>query len=159
TLTGVGGVGKTRLAVEAGWMVADEFPDGVWLCELAPVAEPAAVAHAVATSVAIRPQVGLSVIDSVVDALQGRRLLVILDNCEHLLDAASELVGRVTESCSTVTVLATSREPLGVAGERVWAVPSLSAATDGVRLFCDRAAAADTLFSPSEGDVAVIAEI
>ena len=72
--------------------------------------------------------------DSVVDALRGRRLLVILDNCEHLLDAAAELVERVTESCPTVTVLATSREPLGVAGERVWAVPSLPAATDGVRV-------------------------
>jgi predicted ATPase/class 3 adenylate cyclase len=159
TLTGVGGVGKTRLAVEAGWMVADEFPDGVWLCELAAVAEPAAVAHAVATVLSIRPQVGLSPVDGVVDALRGRRLLVILDNCEHLLDAAADLVGRVAASCSTVTVLATSREPLGVAGERVWAVPSLSAATEGVRLFCDRAEAADTSFSPSESDVAVVAEI
>ena len=159
TLTGVGGVGKTRLAVEAGGMVADEFPDGVWLCELAPVAEPAAVAHAVAAILSIRPQAGLSLVDSVVDAVRGRHLLVILDNCEHLLDAAAELVGRVTESCPTVTVLATSREPLGVAGERVWAVPSLSAATEGVRLFCDRAEAADATFSPAEGDLAVIAEI
>jgi predicted ATPase/class 3 adenylate cyclase len=164
TLTGVGGVGKTRLAVEAGWLVADEFPDGVWMCELAPVAEPAAVAHAVATALSIRTQAGwtqagLSVVDSVVDALRGRRLLVILDNCEHLLDAAADLVARVSESCATVTVLSTSREPLGVAGERVWPVPSLSAATEGVRLFCDRAAAADASFSPSEGDLAVIAEI
>jgi predicted ATPase/DNA-binding SARP family transcriptional activator len=158
TLTGVGGVGKTRLALEAARMVADKFPDGVWLCELAPVAEPAAVAHAVATILSIRTQAGLSLVDSVVDALRGRRLLVILDNCEHLLDAAAELVGRVTESCPTVTVLATSREPLGVAGERVWSVPSL-AATEGAQLFCDRAEAAHASFSPSEGDLVVIAEI
>jgi predicted ATPase len=159
TLTGVGGVGKTRLALEAGGTVGDEFPDGVWLCELAPVSEPAAVAHAVATILSIRTQAGLPLVDSVVDALRGRRLLVILDNCEHLLDAAAELVARVTESCATVTVLATSREPLGLAGERVWVVPSLSAATEGVQLFCDRAEAAHASFSPSEGDLAVIAEI
>ena len=159
TLTGVGGVGKTRLALEAAGIVADRFPEGVWLCQLALVAEPAAVAHAVAATLSIRLQEGLSLVDSVADALRGRRLLVVRDNCEHLLDAAAELVERVTESCPTVTVLATSREPLGVAGERVRAVPSLPAATDGVRLFCERAEAEDASFSPSEGDLAVIAEI
>ena len=125
TLTGVGGVGKTRLATEAARAAAGEFPDGVWLCELAPVADPDAVAHAVATTLAVRRQEGLSMLDSVVDALRGRRLLLILDNCEHVLDAAAELARRVTASCPTVALLATSREPVGVAAERVWAVPSL----------------------------------
>ena len=74
-------------------MVVDEFPDGVWLCELAPVREPAAVAHAVAATLSVRPQAGLSLVDSVVDALRGRRLLVILDNCEHCWTRAAELVG------------------------------------------------------------------
>ena len=96
TLTGVGGVGKTRLATEAARAAADGFPDGVWLCELAPVADPDAVAHAVATTLAVRRQEGLSMLDSVVDALRGRRLLLILDNCEHVLDAAAELAGRIT---------------------------------------------------------------
>ena len=98
-------------------------------------------------------------LDSVVDALRGRRLLLILDNCEHVLDAAAELAGRITVSCPTVVVLATSREPVGVAGERVWAVPSLDAAVEGVELFCDRAAAADADFSPTEAERAVIAGI
>ena len=159
TLTGVGGVGKTRLATEAARAAAGEFPDGVWLCELAPVADPDAVAHAVATTLAVRRQEGLSMLDSVVDALRGRRLLLILDNCEHVLDAAAELARRVTASCPTVALLATSREPVGVAAERVWAVPSLDAAVEGVELFCDRAAAADAAFSPTEADRAVIAGI
>ena len=159
TLTGVGGVGKTRLATEAARAAAGEFPDGVWLCELAPVADPDAVAHAVATTLAVRRQEGLSMLDSVVDALRGRRLLLILDNCEHVLDAAAELARRVTASCPTVALLATSREPVGVAAERVWAVPSLDAAVEGVELFCDRAAAADAAFSPTEADRAVIAAI
>ena len=159
TLTGVGGVGKTRLATEAARAAADEFADGVWLCELAPVADADAVAHAVATTLAVRRPEGLSMLDSVVDALRGRRLLLILDNCEHVLDAAAELALRVTASCPTVALLATSREPVGVAAERVWAVPSLDAAVEGVKLFCDRAAAADAAFSPTDADRAIIAGI
>jgi predicted ATPase/class 3 adenylate cyclase len=158
TLTGVGGVGKTRLAVEAARSAGAEFPDGAWLCELAPVAEPSAVAHVVGTTLAVRLQEGLSMLDSVVDALRGRRLLLVLDNCEHLLDDAADLAERITASCPTVTVLATSREPLGVPGEWVWAVPSLDAEGEGVELFCDRAAAAGA-FAPSEQDAAVIAGI
>jgi predicted ATPase len=159
TLTGVGGVGKTRMAVEAGWMIANEFPDGVSWCELAPVADPLALADAVSAVLSIRSHAGLSTVDSVVDALRSRRLLLVLDNCEHLLDAAAELVARVIQSCATVTVLATSREPLGIPGETVWAVRSLVPRVEGVELFCDRAAAADAEFVPSENDLALVGEI
>ncbi|MEA3214059.1 MAG: hypothetical protein QOJ19_215, partial [Acidimicrobiia bacterium] len=158
TLTGSGGVGKTRLATEAARSAAAGFGDGVWLCELAPVSEPEAVAHAVASTLSIRRQEGLAMVDSVVEALHGRRLLLILDNCEHVLDAAGQLVARITTSCPTVAVLATSREPFGAAGERVWPVSSL-AGEEGVGLFCDRAVAADATFSPTDENMAVITGI
>jgi predicted ATPase/class 3 adenylate cyclase len=159
TLTGVGGVGKTRLAVAAAWLAAEEFPDGLWLCELAPIADPASVAHTVSATLSIPLQEGLSMVDSVVDALGGRRLLLVLDNCEHVLDAAAELAGRIVELAPTVSVLATSREPLGVAGEQVWLVRSLDPTSDGAELFRDRASGADAAFSPSDHDRTVISGI
>ena len=88
TLTGVGGVGKTRLAIQVAAELTGEFPDGVWLVELAPVGDPAAVPDAVATALGVTPQAGLTVTDSIAQALSGRRLLMVLDNCEHVLDAA-----------------------------------------------------------------------
>ena len=159
TLTGVGGVGKTRLALEAARAVADDFPGGVWLSELGPLDDPDAVVHAVAATLSARPHDGLSIVDSVIDALRGRKLLLILDNCEHVLDAAAELVGQIAAACPTVTVVATSREPIGVAAERVWAVRSLVPEVEGVELFRDRAAAADAAFASADADLEVITEI
>ena len=92
TLTGVGGVGKTRLAIQVAAELTGEFPDGVWLVELAPVGDPAAVPDAVAAVLGVTPQAGLTVTDSITQALSGRRLLMVLDNCEHVLDAAADLV-------------------------------------------------------------------
>ena len=158
TLTGTGGVGKTRSAIEAGWLVADEFAAGVWFVELAPVGDPDAVVGAVASTLSIQPQESMSLIDTVVDWLHGRRLLLILDNCEHVLGAVAGLVTAIGVGAPTVTVLATSREPLGVSGERVVPIASLDP-LDAVSLFIDRATAADDSTEVSAGDRVTIVEI
>ena len=145
TLTGVGGVGKTRLALQVGAELAGEFAEGVWLVELAPVGDPAAVADAVATALGVTPRPGSGVADSVAVALSGRHMLVVVDNCEHVLDAAAEVVEAILARTTAVKVLATSREGLRVAGEHVWPVPSLEVAAGvgsaAVELFVDRARA------------------
>ena len=140
TLTGVGGVGKTRLAIEVAAQLADEFPDGVWVFELAAVADPAAVPDAVAAVLGVTQQPGKSVTESVAAALEGRVRLLVFDNCEHVLDAAADLIEAILAHSATVKVLATSREGLGIADEQLWPVPSLdvdggidSAAVDLVR--------------------------
>ena len=120
TLTGVGGVGKTRLALEVAAQLGDEFPDGVWLFELAAVTDPAAVPDAVAAVLGITQQPGKTVTESVAAALEGRVRLLVFDNCEHVLDAAADLVEAILAQSATVKVLATSREGLGVADEQVW---------------------------------------
>ena len=157
TLTGVGGVGKTRLAVQVAAGMTGEFADGVWLVELAPVGDPAALPDAVATALGIAPHPGLSVVDSVVEVLAGRRLLVVLDNCEHLLDAAAGLAEAVLAGTASVKVLATSREGLRVGGEQLWVVPSLGlegATSEAAALFAARAAAVNARFSLDDPDIA-----
>jgi predicted ATPase/DNA-binding SARP family transcriptional activator len=163
TLTGVGGVGKTRLALAVAAAVERSYPDGVRFCELAPVAEPAAVAPAVATALGVaRPGRGTAE-DGVVAALRGRCLLLVLDNCEHLVDAAGRLAHRLIAECPRVTVLATSRQPLAVNGEHRRPVAPLPLPTaddpgPAVQLFADRAAAADPAFDPA-AEAATAAEI
>ena len=143
TLTGVGGVGKTRLAVEVAARLADEFPDGVWFFELAAVADPAAVPDAVAAVLGITQQPGKTVSESVAAALEGRVRLLVFDNCEHVLDAAADLIEAILAHSATVTILATSREGLGVADEQLWPVPSLDVGAGidsaAVTLFVERA--------------------
>jgi predicted ATPase len=141
TLTGVGGVGKTRMAMQIAAEMLSEFPDGVWFVDLAPVADPGAVGFAAAATLGVVQQPGLSAPASVADALIGRHLLVIVDNCEHVLDAAAELVELIERRAATVTVMATSREGLGVPGEQAWPVPSLATGAESaaVRLFVERA--------------------
>ncbi|HUL98488.1 MAG TPA: AAA family ATPase, partial [Mycobacterium sp.] len=125
TLTGVGGVGKTRLATEVAARLADEFPDGVWFFDLAAVADPAAVPDAVAAVLGIIQQPGKSVANSVAAALEGRVRLLVFDNCEHVVDSVADLVEAILAASATVTILATSREGLGLADEQLWRVPSL----------------------------------
>ena len=142
TLTGVGGVGKTRLALEVAARLVDEFPDGAWLLELAAVTDPAAVPDAVAAALGITQQPGKSVSESVAAALEGRSRLLVFDNCEHLLDATAALIEAIFNQSATVKVLATSREGLGVAREQVRPVPALDAAginSAAVTLFVERA--------------------
>jgi predicted ATPase len=158
TLTGPGGVGKTRAAIEIGAMAADDYPDGVWMVELAPVGDPEAVPAAVATALGVLSQGGLSMVDAVTAWLEGRRVLLIVDNCEHVLDAAAELIGKVVAACEKVTVLATSRERLGVAGEQVAPVVSLGR-PDAVDLFRDRAGLADMSFEVAGPEQEIVADV
>ncbi len=139
SLVGVGGVGKTRLSLEVAWQLADEFPDGVWLCELAALADGDSVVNLLLSTLGLRLQPGMSAVDSFVDGLNGRSLLLVLDNCEHVLDRVADVARGIAGSCPGVTVLLTSREPLGVEGERVWPVRSLDPAVEGVQLFVERA--------------------
>ncbi|HVQ99291.1 MAG TPA: adenylate/guanylate cyclase domain-containing protein, partial [Mycobacterium sp.] len=151
TLTGVGGVGKTRLALEVAAGVADEFPDGVWFFELAAVADPAAVPDAVAAVLGITQQPGKSVAESVAAAQEARVRLLVFDNCEHVLNAAADLVEAILAHSATVKVMATSREGLGIADEQLWLVPSLDvdAGSDSaaVSLFVERARSVAQRFS------------
>jgi predicted ATPase/class 3 adenylate cyclase len=142
TFTGPGGVGKTRMAVEVGALAAGDFPDGVWMVEPAPVGDADAVHAAVAATLGVLAQEGMTTIEAILDWLEGRRLLLIVDNCEHLLGPTAELVKAAVASRDTVTVIATSREPLGLTGEQVVPIPSLQT-NDAVDLFCDRARLAD----------------
>jgi predicted ATPase len=164
TLTGVGGVGKTRLALEVAARLADEFPDGVWFFELAAVTDPAAVPDAVAAVLGITQQPDKSVTESVASALEGRVRLLVFDNCEHVLDAAADLIEAVLAHSATVRILATSREGLGVPDEQVWPVRSLDAAAGidsaAVSLFVERAQGIAPGFSMVDGDeAAAVTEI
>jgi predicted ATPase len=158
TLTGVGGVGKTRLASEVAAHLADEFPDGVWFFELAAVADPSAVPDAVAAVLGITQQPGKSVSESVAAALEGRVRLLVIDNCEHLLDAAADLAEAILAQSATVRIVATSREGLGVADEQVWPVPSLDLSggidSAAVNLFVERAQSMAPRFSLAKADEA-----
>ncbi len=145
TLTGVGGVGKTRLASHAAAELTPEFPDGVWLVELAPLSEPAAVPDAVAAVLRLSLQAGQPITEQIAAALVGRRLLLVLDNCEHLLDPAAALIETVLAVARTVKVLATSREGLRLPAEQLCPVPPLDteagADSTAVELFVERARA------------------
>jgi predicted ATPase len=155
TLIGPGGVGKTRLAIETGWAAVEMYIDGVWLVELASVTEPEQVVAAVAAALSIANQPSMSLQDGVINWLRGRRLLLILDNCEHVLGAAAALVTALMAQLETVAVLATSREPLAATGEHVVQVGSLPLDVAG-ELFRVRAHAADASFEISDDDRVVV---
>ncbi len=126
TLTGIGGCGKTRLALRVAADSQAHYPDGVWLVELAALADPALVASAVAAVLGVREAPNVPVLTTLADALQPRRLLLVLDNCEHLVAACADVAATLLRACPHLQILATSREALGMAGEVVWRVPSLA---------------------------------
>ena len=138
TLTGAGGSGKTSLAYHLAAEVLEEHPDGVWVVELGTVADPAQALSAVATGLQILELPRRTLSESIVEGLRPRRLLAVLDNCEHLVDTAAELSSTILAACPGVKVLATSREPLGIAGEVTWRVPSLTP-PEAEQLFRERA--------------------
>jgi predicted ATPase/DNA-binding SARP family transcriptional activator len=158
TLTGVGGVGKTRLALEAAARERERFGDGAWICELAPVDDGAVVTHAVAAALRLQQQQGLGIEETVIDYLRTRDLLLVVDNCEHVLDAAAGLLDQIARHCPRVSLLATSREALGVEGERILPVPPLMM-EDATKLFSDRARAGRPDFDIDREPVGAVAEI
>jgi predicted ATPase/class 3 adenylate cyclase/DNA-binding CsgD family transcriptional regulator len=159
TLTGAGGVGKTRLAVEVANQLAAEYADGVWYVDLAPITDPAVVPVTVARALGLPDQPGRSTMDTLLRFVHDRQLLVVLDNCEHLLDACAALVVALLGGAPGLTLLATSREPIGVPGEATWRVPSLSVSDEAIALFTDRARLAQIDFAVSDDNAATVAEI
>lgn len=158
TLTGVGGVGKTRLALEVAERAHGHFADGASVCELAPVADGATLGQTVAAGLGLQERPGLGVEGTVIEHLREHHLLLLIDNCEHVLDSAAGFIDRVTRDCPRVTVLATSREPLAVAGERVMPVPPLPD-HEATALFADRARAGRPDFDLDAEPVGAVAEI
>ncbi|OBJ52906.1 helix-turn-helix transcriptional regulator [Mycobacterium asiaticum] len=159
TLTGAGGVGKTRLAVEVAAAATAEFRDGVWSVDLAPIVTPDLVSITAARALGLPDQPGRSAQTKLLQFIGARKMLLVLDNCEHLLDATAELVTALIGGCPGLSVLATSREPIGVPGEVTWRVPSLSLADDAVQLFSDRARQVQPSFSVREDNSDVVVEI
>jgi len=170
TLVGAGGCGKTRLAIQVGAAELENFPDGVRFVDLAPLSGTGLVVDAIATALGAKTEAGLSAINAVVRALEGTQTLIILDNCEHLLAECAEAVSALLRAGGDVRVLATSREPLGLAGEMMWRVPPLSlpdgerspdevVKCEAVQLFVDRATAARAEFSLTSSNTAAVVEI
>jgi predicted ATPase len=173
TLTGVGGSGKTRLALEVARDLVEAYPDGTWLVQLAPLSEEVLVPKAVAEALKVPERPGEPLSETLSEVLRDKHLLLILDNCEHLIEAIASLVDLLLDSCPRLRILATSREGLGVEGEIRWVVPSLSVPKQGrrtfsseeleayesVRLFIERARGRDPTFSLSLQNARAVAEI
>jgi len=163
TVTGVGGVGKTRLALQVAAELAPGLAEGAWLCELAAASTAGEMAQVVATALGVVPRPHMTVVESIVDFLRPRQALVVLDNCEHLLDPAAELADAVLAGAPRVRMLATSREGLAIAGEHLWPLRSLpvddTEASDAVILFAERAQAVAPNFALADTNRDAVVEV
>ena len=159
TLTGAGGVGKTRMAIQVAGQIVNEFADGIWYVDLAPITDPDLVPLTTARALSLPDQPGRSTMDTLSRFVADRQMLVVLDNCEHLLDASAALVNALLATAAGLTLLTTSREPIGVAGELSWRVPSLPLADKAIELFIDRAYRARSDFTAGEENAATVTEI
>ena len=170
TLTGSGGVGKTRLSIQAAADLLTEFPIGIWLVELAPLTDPALVPQSVCAVMGVKPDGDTSALEALTNYLRNKKLLLVLDNCEHLVDACAQLCNSLLRSCPDLRILASSREALGVDGERAYRVPSLSLPnsksilniiqdSEAVTLFVERASSVQPEFALTETNAPFIAQI
>jgi predicted ATPase/class 3 adenylate cyclase len=172
TLTGTGGMGKTRLALQVGAEVLEAYPDGVWLIELAALSDAGVVPQQVAAALGVREEPGRPLPDTLIDALRPKRLLLILDNCEHLVEASASLAHALLRGCPELHVLATSRAALGLVGETIWRVPSLAAPDPhqhetveqltqylAVQLFIDRARESRPGFKVTNATAPAVAQL
>lgn len=171
-LTGSGGAGKTRLALQIAADMLDEFDDGVWMIELAALSDPNLVPQAIASTIGVREEPGRPILQTLADHLKAKRTLIVLDNCEHLLEPCATLCDQLLRSCPQLYILATSREGLNIAGETTYRVPSLSlpdprkslspedlAAFEAVRLFTERAQAAQPSFTVTPQNAQSVAQL
>ena len=167
TLTGAGGAGKTTLGIELGRSLESEYPDGAWLIELAPVVDPALVGTAAVaalgleqvSSIGAGPANQIDDLQLVVEYLRNRKTLLLVDNCEHVVEAAAAVIEAILLACPDVEVLATSRDRLGIPGELLWRVPSLDTASTAIDLFVERARAVHPPFAPDSAELEAIAGI
>ena len=174
TLTGSGGTGKTRLALRIALEALGDFPDGVWLVDMAPLSDPDLVPQSVAGTLGVRDEPGVPLTRRIAEALHYKNLLLILDNCEHLIQAVANLAEVLLHACPDIKLLVTSREALGISGETAYRVPSLSLPPDGtqtpraahlaaqyeaVRLFVDRAATIRPDFALTDANTEAVVQI
>jgi predicted ATPase/class 3 adenylate cyclase len=171
TLIGPGGTGKTRLSLQLGAEVLSHFADGVWFVELAPLADPALVVQSIANVLAVRAQMGMSLKNIVLDFLRAKNLLLVFDNCEHLVEACAQLADEFLHNAPNLKIVASSREALGISGETVYRVPSLGvpnqasvsyaalAGFESIQLFVERARAANPQFELTEKNAAFVVQI
>jgi len=177
TLTGPGGIGKTRLAIQVANDVVKDYSDGVWLIALDSLADGDRLAAHLATALDLKGDVGRTTLEALTDHLRSKRLLLVLDNCEHILGSSAQVAGHLLKECAGVRILATSREALGIGGEAVWAVPALAVPApehlpkgratlhrvlmgyEGVQLFVERAQAVQRTFTLSGGDALMVARV
>ncbi len=165
TLTGVGGVGKTRLALQGAANLSERFADGIWFVDLAPLEDPRLVVTEVASTLGVRELEGRALMASLVEAIGSKSLLLILDNCEHLIDAAADVVDGLVGRCPNLKIIATSREPLSVDGEATWRVPSLAVdpsdtePSPASRLLYERIRSIDPEFQPGPAEFRLMQQI